>query len=175
MKRSVYIISGPAGAGKSTTSKKIAERLSKSAYIEGDNIDHMVIGGYEKPWLSQYHTDLIWLNILSLTKNFLNQDHDVVIDYVAFMKNAEYIVNAIREWDVSVKFAILLPNGEELLKRDAERIPEYRMGLRCIAGLEEFRQSNPPIKHIINSTYLDVDTVINDIMNNDDYLIVNNY
>ena len=62
----IYIISGPAGAGKSTTSKMIANRLQKSAYIPGDEINHMVVGGYEKPWLSPFHTHLIWLNIASL-------------------------------------------------------------------------------------------------------------
>ncbi len=171
MRRTIYIISGPAGAGKSTTSQMIAAKLEKSAYIPGDEIDHMVVGGYEKPWLSQYHTDLIWLNILSLTKNFLNHEHDVVIDYVGFMKNAEYIARELQGWDVSIKFIILMTNEQELLKRDAERKPEYRMGHRCIAGLHEIIESKPPIKHIIDSTYLEVEAVVNEIILNDSFTI----
>lgn len=172
MKRSVYLISGPAGAGKSTTSKKIASLLSRSAHIEGDLIDHMVVGGHEEPWLSQSHTDLIWLNILALTRNFIDQGFDVVIDYVGFMKNAEYIVDGLEGRNVDVKFVILITNEDELLKRDAERKPEFRMGLRCIAGLEEFRQSSPPQKHIIDSTSMELEKVIDNIMTNDE-LIVN--
>ncbi|MBR3281612.1 MAG: (d)CMP kinase [Clostridia bacterium] len=39
----LYIITGPAGVGKSTISKKIAESLSKSVLIEGDDIYSQVI------------------------------------------------------------------------------------------------------------------------------------
>ena len=37
----LYIITGPAGVGKSTISTKIAETLPKSALIEGDEIYHL--------------------------------------------------------------------------------------------------------------------------------------
>ena len=39
----IYLITGPAGVGKSTISKKIAEHLDKSVLIEGDDIYHLVI------------------------------------------------------------------------------------------------------------------------------------
>ena len=42
----LYIITGPAGVGKSTVSKKIAESKSKSVLIEGDYIYSQVIGSY---------------------------------------------------------------------------------------------------------------------------------
>ena len=171
MNRSVYIISGPAGAGKSTTSRKIADRLIRSAHIEGDLINHMVIGGYEKPWLSQYHTDLIWLNISSLTLNFLNHDHDVVIDYVSFFHNAEFIKRQIKNNKISVKFVVLIVSEEELLLRDSQRIPEYQMGQRCIEGLDEILQSNPPGNHVINTTCLEVEAVVKEIMNNPRFIL----
>lgn len=42
----LYIITGPAGVGKSTISKKITESKKKSVLIEGDEIYHQVVGGY---------------------------------------------------------------------------------------------------------------------------------
>ena len=39
----IYIITGHAGMGKSTISKKIAESLSKSVLIEGDDFYSQVI------------------------------------------------------------------------------------------------------------------------------------
>ncbi|MFC5653413.1 AAA family ATPase [Paenibacillus solisilvae] len=171
MRNTIYIISGPAGAGKSTTSKRIAQKLPKSAYIPGDEIDHMVVGGHEKPWLSQYHTDLIWLNILSLTKNYIQHGHDVVIDYVAFMKNANVILQEFRGYDVVIKYVLLLPQEEELVRRDAERKPEFQMGYRSVAGLHELLETNPPVKHRIDTTFMDVDAVIEEIMRNDDYYV----
>ena len=38
----LYVITGPAGVGKSTVSKRLAQNLSKSALIEGDEIYHQV-------------------------------------------------------------------------------------------------------------------------------------
>ena len=48
MENMLYIITGPAGVGKSTVSKMLAETKVKSALIEGDDIYHQVI--FEK-WL----------------------------------------------------------------------------------------------------------------------------
>src|SRR5690625_5635889 len=67
----VYIVSGPAGVGKSTTSKELVKILKNSSYISGDYISHMHVNGRKKPWESQEEVTLIWDNILSLTKNFL--------------------------------------------------------------------------------------------------------
>ena len=46
----LYIITGPAGVGKSTISKIISENKNKCALIEGDEIYHFVKGGYVSPW-----------------------------------------------------------------------------------------------------------------------------
>ncbi|MDF2720734.1 MAG: hypothetical protein K0Q59_409 [Paenibacillus sp.] len=171
MDRTVYIVSGPAGAGKSTTSKRLAARLAKSAYIEGDLVDRMVVGGYEMPWLSQYHTDLIWRNLLALAKNFIQEDHDVIIDYVSFPHNARTFANAFAEQGVVVKYTILFTDEEELLRRDAERQPHARMGQRCIEGLKEIRRSQPEERHYLNSTQLAVDTVVDEIIGNGSYIV----
>lgn len=46
----LYVITGPAGVGKSTVSRKIAESFGKSALIEGDDLYAQIIGGYVNPW-----------------------------------------------------------------------------------------------------------------------------
>ena len=56
----LYIITGPAGVGKSTISNMIAESKEKSALIEGDTIYHQVIGGYEVAWKEGNHLDTFW-------------------------------------------------------------------------------------------------------------------
>lgn len=171
MAKTIYIVSGPAGAGKSTTSRQLASRLEKSAYIEGDLVDRMVVGGYEMPWLSQYHTDLIWRNIVSLAQNFVQEDHDVIIDYVAFPHNAETISRRFQEQGVTVKYTILVTSEEELLKRDAERQPKFQMGQRCIEGLKELMQAQPSERHVLNSTELDIAAVVDEIIGNPKFLV----
>lgn len=44
--RKLYLITGPAGVGKSTVSKAIAESLEKSVLLEGDEVYHHVVGSY---------------------------------------------------------------------------------------------------------------------------------
>lgn len=45
MSRNLYIISGPAGVGKSTTSKLLVQTLDRSAYISGDDVSHYPVKG----------------------------------------------------------------------------------------------------------------------------------
>ncbi|XID94854.1 AAA family ATPase [Paenibacillaceae bacterium WGS1546] len=170
--RTIYLVSGSAGAGKSTTSRRIASRLERSAHIEGDLIDHMVIGGHEKPWLSRFHSDLIWRNLLALARNYVEHGHDVVVDYVAFPRNAEAFAEAFRGQDVTVKYVVLLVTDEdELLRRDAQRESRYRMGRRCIEGMKEIVASRPKERHVLNTSALAVDAVVLDIRGNDRYIV----
>mgnify|MGYP001186290391 CR=1 FL=1 len=167
----VYVISGPAGAGKSTTSKTIAARLPRSAHIEGDVVDRMVVGGYEMPWLSDYHTGLIWRNIESLVRNFVRERHDVVIDYVAFPHNARAIAEALRGQDVAVKYVVLVMKEDELLRRDALRAPDYRMGERCLAGLREIRESRPDDRHVLDTTEMTVEEAVEAILEGTNWIV----
>lgn len=84
----IYIISGSAGIGKSTTSEVLVKQLPRSAYISGDSVSHMHVNGRKKPWESKKEVSLIWNNICSLTRNFVSFGNDVVIDYVTFPKEA---------------------------------------------------------------------------------------
>ena len=80
MERSVYIISGPAGVGKSTTAGELVQQFDKSALISGDDISHIPVNGRGKPWLCQETHQLTWSNILRLPRNLLGFGYDVVID-----------------------------------------------------------------------------------------------
>ena len=54
----LYVITGPAGVGKSTISKEIAKNKSKSVLIEGDEIYAQVIGGYVPAWKEGNHLEI---------------------------------------------------------------------------------------------------------------------
>ena len=51
----LYIITGPAGVGKSTISKRLATLKEKSVLIEGDDIYGQVIGSYVSAWKEGNH------------------------------------------------------------------------------------------------------------------------
>lgn len=148
----VYIISGPAGVGKSTTSKALAKSLPSSSLISGDVVSWMHKNGREKPWLSEDEVALIWDNILSITKNFLLREIDVVIDYVTFPEQAKWLAENVQQFQCEVRYIVLSCDTETLMKRDKERPMEYQMGIRCLELIEEFKASNVNPQYIFDTT-----------------------
>ena len=166
----VFIVSGPAGVGKSTTSKDLVKRLKNSAYISGDYISHMHVNGRKKPWESEEEKSLIWDNILSLTKNFLQYSNDVVIDYVTFPHEAEWLRDNLKTMNVEINYIVLWADNETLISRDNMRTPKHRMGERCLILVEEFKESKLDKKHIFDtSNNPPIIDVVDEIMNNSKY------
>ncbi|WP_088102838.1 AAA family ATPase [Halalkalibacter urbisdiaboli] len=167
----IYIISGPAGVGKSTTSKRLAELFEHSAYIEGDLINHMVIGGYLPPWESEESLSLVWENIADLSINFVQANKNVIIDYVAFPEEVEKLSQKIYAEvnDIEVIYVVLWADRDELLKRDALRIKEHQMGERCLELVKEFESKELEKRFIFNTTNLkpsDLDEILLNIREN---------
>ena len=71
----LYIITGPAGVGKSTISYEVGKRLKKSVVIEGDTIYNFFVGGRIKPWYKNAPLDLFWNNCIMLIKSYLETSY----------------------------------------------------------------------------------------------------
>lgn len=138
MINTVYVISGPAGVGKSTTSQRLVKQLVRSSYISGDDISHLPINGRGKPWLDKDTADLTWKNILSLTENLLEYKYDVVIDYVAFPKEVKWFAQELKNREVKIVYVVLLVDKETIKSRDQLRPEEVQMGERSSILLDEF-------------------------------------
>ncbi|RCW62587.1 gluconate kinase [Saliterribacillus persicus] len=167
----IYIISGPAGVGKSTTAKKLAEQFDHSAYIEGDLINHMVIGGYLPPWESEELQSLVWQNIADLSTNFIQANKNVIIDYVAFPEEAEKFSQKIYSEgkNIEIRYVVLWVKSDELLRRDALRIKEHQMGARSIELIKEFESKEIENRFFYNTTNIpqsDLDNIIQNIRTN---------
>ena len=90
----IYLITGPAGVGKSTISKLIAENLEKSVLIEGDDIYHLVAGkSYTPAWKEGNHLDFFWDNVFDLIENSLSKGYDVIFNYILNKKDVERMKN----------------------------------------------------------------------------------
>ncbi|WNR46890.1 AAA family ATPase [Paenibacillus roseipurpureus] len=170
--QTVYILSGPAGVGKSTTSGALLRALNNCAYISGDDVSHMHVSGRQKPWESESELSLIWSNILSLTQNFVNNRIDVVIDYVTFPDEANWLKDKLKAFTINVVYVVLWTDHETLLKRDQMRTPEHQMGERCLILIDEFKESGLKNKHLLNTSKKnadDIHQVIEEILNNQQY------
>jgi gluconate kinase len=175
MQNTVYIISGPAGVGKSTTSQRLVKELNRSAYISGDDVSHIPVNGRGKPWLDQDILDLTWKNISCLTKNLLDYEFDVVIDYVAFPKEVQWLSQELRRREIRIVYVVLLVDKETIIYRDRLRPEENQMGERSLILLEEFESDSELIDRykLYTHQYIEeqLPEIIEEIIKNDKYII----
>ncbi|MFC4600825.1 AAA family ATPase [Cohnella hongkongensis] len=175
MKNTVYIISGPAGVGKSTTSQRLVNELSRSAYISGDDVSHIPVNGRGKPWLDKDTLDLTWKNILCITKNLLDYEYDVVIDYVAFPKEVQRLSQELMDRNIRIVYVVLLADKETIMFRDQLRPEEVRMGERSLILLAEFENEVELMDRYKLYTHLfkeeQIPEIIEEIMKNEKYIL----
>lgn len=165
----LYIITGPAGVGKSTISNDLAKLKEKSALIEGDDIYHLVCGGYVKPWLEGNHLEVFWENCVDLIKNFNNKGYDIIFNYICTPKDTEYIKKNFK--DIEIKLCILVTDEETIVKRDKMRPIDYQMGERSIILLKEFNKMDYDKEYYLDTTLLSIDEVVREIIENDKFLL----
>ena len=144
----ITVITGPAGAGKSTIAGLLCTRLERAAHIEVDLLRDMVISGYASPVSDQSDPSLIdeqlrlaAENAAALARNFSLAGYEAVIDDVIVSSDAlDRILQSLR--GVATVFLItLLPDEETLSVRDAERDPDLRMGQRCLDLLATYHRN----------------------------------
>ena len=145
----LFIVTGPAGVGKSTISRKIAESLPKSVLIEGDDIYGHVVGGYVSPWKEGNHLDIFWKVSKDIIKDYLEGGYDVVFNYIIGPAKLDFLMQSFEEFEK--RFVVLLVDEETLLKRDALRPEDCQMKDRCVVLLNNFKKHNYDEKYIIDT------------------------
>ena len=167
--KTLYLITGPAGVGKTTISNKLASMLDRSALIEGDELYHQVVGSYVSPWKEGNHVDLMWQNAIMLIKNYLDYDYDVVFNYIIQPDKLKMVKDEFK--DYQIKFVVLMVDSDTLLKRDQERPLDSQMKDRCLVLLENFKKHNYPEKYILNTDSKKIDECVKDILESNNYLV----
>lgn len=165
----LYVITGPAGVGKSTISKKLAEISSKSALIEGDDIYHQVITSYAPAWKQGNHLKIFWEICINIIKIYLNNNYDVIFNYIVTPENLELIKNEFNMFDI--KFVVLLVDESTLLLRDNQRDKNYQMGDRSIVLLNNFRNRNYCQNNILDTSDLSIDETVKLIEFDDRFIL----
>ena len=132
----LYVITGPSGVGKSTVTKALAERISKCAILEGDEIYHQVFGAV-KPWLEGNHVKLMWKNMIALARNYLDANIDVILNYIISKNELENIISSLKEFEIH--FVCLMAQKETIVIRDEIR-PEEEQMHRVDVHLKKFKE-----------------------------------
>lgn len=165
----LYLITGPAGVGKSTVSKKIAESSNKSVLLEGDEFYQHVVSGYVSAWKEENHLDIFWKEVVNSIKLYLDNDYDVVFNYIIDYDKYLELKEIFK--DYKTKFVLLLVDEKTIMERDKLRPVEDQMNERCLILLNNFLKRNYEDNSKLYTQDLTVEETVKEILNNDKYII----
>lgn len=164
----LYLITGPAGVGKSTISQILARKSKKSVLIEGDDIYHQVISGYKSAWEEGNHLQVFWKICENMIDTYLSYDYDVIFNYIFNVENFQNFNEKFKNY--SKKFVILVTDEETIVKRDLERPLDCQMGERCLVLLRNFKNKPFDRKYYLDTSNLSVEETVREIEVNCEYI-----
>ncbi|MFK7824152.1 MAG: AAA family ATPase [Oligoflexales bacterium] len=116
----IYIITGPPGAGKSTLADKLATQLEQGLHLHCDDIYNMVKGGYKAPWDDHDHRlkNLMFDAAINIIQTYSSNGFDTVVDYVFSLDQLRKFVSSVSGPAV---LQVVLPDVKINVKQDLDR------------------------------------------------------
>lgn len=162
----VYIISGPLGVGKSSVTKELVNALPNSSLIEGDVFLHQ-LNPEKIPW--EERLKLSWDKILSATKDILDKNQDVVIDFVV-EDELPWFIKELSPYSIQLKYVVLVAETETLKERLNKR-NEIRYIDRSLILLEQLSKDPNNKKHLYNTESKEVKAIVQDVISADQFIV----
>lgn len=164
------IVTGPAGAGKTTIARLLAERRARAALVSLDALMDLVVTGAPLPhWhggdeaAARAHIRLVLANAAALAQNFGRAGFDCVIEGVLETpEELDALLAGLGGADAY--FVSLTPEAAELTRRDQTRPPEERMGARSLELHAIFRFNGELRGLRIDSSLLDPEETVDLIL-----------
>lgn len=132
MKAKAFIITGPAGAGKSTISKILAEQIENCVNIEADDVKHMIMCGYvyddvqNRPRFTQW--SLLGSIMGLMAQEFIKQGYSVILN--GYINEPAW--DAVQKKVNIDKKILLMPNFYDVVQRDVGRDKRHTLGKSVI-------------------------------------------
>ena len=149
MNSKIVIINGPAGVGKTTISKKLAEFGENSACIHGDDFKGYIINRK----MDSVESGLGYKNGAAVTTNFVNGGYDLVIFEYVF-EDAAYLPKFIDNLSVEcpVYLFTLWTDQNTVVDRERKREGRERLGSRVLECYSTMNSGLDKLGLIIDTT-----------------------
>jgi predicted kinase len=153
----IVVLSGPPGAGKTTTARALAESFERGVHLHTDDYWHAIVSGGIAPHLpeSERQNHVVVSAIVATATAFALGGYTVVVDGVVGPWMLRHYRDAMsRHPALDVRYLVLRPTRRETLARAVARTaPDALTDEAAIAGLwEQFSDLGPLEDHAIDTT-----------------------
>ena len=116
MKNKIIFINGSINSGKSTIAKILVKELPQTALVEIDAFHEMI------EWMPIDEAIPLNLeNALSVIRNFIARDLNIIVPYPLSQKNYDYFVAGLKDLGIEIHVFTLAPKLEKTLTNRGNR------------------------------------------------------
>lgn len=163
----VTVLTGPPGAGKSTVAHLLADRLSPSVHLHGDDFWRCIRRGRVVPYLPEAHQqNRVVLQVLaSAAFGYADGGYQVICDGVVGPWFIDPFRAAARERALPLSYVVLRPDRHTTLERATNRDGDALTDPEPIRSLHgQFSDLGAYEAHVLDSTGLTAEATADSVL-----------